>query len=73
MGISGTYAIGSDWEIGIRHEDYDDAVGQTNLSIAAVRYINGHDLKYTIQYNQLTADATDAELTGILIGLQVGF
>jgi hypothetical protein len=72
MAISGTYAIGSDWEIGIRHQDLDLADNTAILSIAAVNYVNGHDVKYTIQMDQLSADGAD-DVSIITIGLQVGF
>jgi hypothetical protein len=72
MAISGTYAIGSDWEIGIRHQDLDLADNSAILSIAANNYVNGHDVKYTIQMDTISADGVD-DVSILSIGLQVGF
>ncbi len=72
MAITATYAIGSDWEIGLRHQDLDTAGGDTDLDIVANRYISGHDVKYTIGLSMPDNDADTGSDT-ITIGLQIGF
>ena len=72
MAITATYAIGSDWEIGLRHQDLDTAGGDTDLDIVANRYISGHDVKYTIGLSMSDNDADTGSDT-ITIGLQFGF
>jgi len=73
MALSGTYMMGSDWEIGIRHQDlgFDDGDASI-LSIAANHYVSGHDVKYTIQMDQAEVDGAD-DVSLITIGLQIGF
>lgn len=72
MAIGATYAVGTDWEIGIRYQDLDNAAGDTDMDIAANYYVNGHDVKYTIGFSMPDNDADTGSDT-ITIGLQVGF
>jgi len=72
MAIAVTYAVGTDWEIGIRHQDLDTAGGDTDLDIAANYYVSGHDVKYTLGYSMSDDDADNGTDT-ITIGFQIGF
>ena len=72
MAIGATYAVGTDWEIGIRYQDLDNAAGDTDMDIAANYYVKGHDVKYTIGFSMPDNDADTGSDT-ITIGLQVGF
>ena len=72
MAIGATYAVGTDWEIGIRYQDLDTAGGDTDMDIAANYYVSGHDVKYTIGFSMPDNDANTGSDT-ITIGLQVGF
>lgn len=72
MAIAATYAVGTDWEIGIRYQDLDTAGGDTDMDIAANHYVSGHDVKYTIGFAMPDNDAGTGSDT-ITIGLQVGF
>lgn len=72
MAIAGTFAVGTDWEIGIRYQDLDTAGGDTDLDLAANYYVSGHDVKYTIGYS-MTDDDADNGTDTITIGLQIGF
>jgi len=72
MAVTATFAVGTDWEIGIRHQDLDTAGGDTDLDIAAVYYVSGHDVKYTIGLSMPDNDAGTGSDT-ITVGLQIGF
>jgi len=72
MAVTATFAVGTDWEIGIRHQDLDTAGGDTDLDVAAVYYVSGHDVKYTIGLSMPDNDAGTGSDT-ITVGLQIGF
>ena len=47
--VAATYAINTQWEIGMRTQD-DDTDWNPTTSAAITRYISGHDCKWTIQF-----------------------
>lgn len=61
------------WEIAARWQDLDDDDGTTIASAALNRYMLGHNVKWTLQFD--TADSDDAALEAdvISIGATVGF
>jgi phosphate-selective porin len=65
------------YELAARYEDLDDADNGTLWTVGVNRYVAGHDIKWTLQYQRLN---TDAEVDGIgldtdavSLGLTVGF
>ena len=71
MTIAATYAINTQYEIGMRSEDLDNN-NEAALSFAINRYISGHNCKCTLQYDDF--DNEDGETdTRISLGFLVSF
>jgi len=71
MSVMGTYMLQPDtWELGVRFEDYDDDASE-RLSVAAVNYLDGHDLKWTIEYSSTSVGDVDTDI--LTIQLNLGF
>ncbi len=66
------------YEVAGRYEDYDDGEANTTAyTLGLNRYVSGHDIKWTLQYQRID---TDAEVAGIAfdrdlvsVGLTVAF
>jgi len=66
------------YEVAARYEDYDDGdVNTTAYTLGLNRYVAGHDIKWTLQYQRID---TDEEIAGIAfdrdivsVGLTVAF
>jgi hypothetical protein len=74
MSVMGTYMLQPDtWELGVRYEDADNASSDSMMSIGVVNYLDGHNLKWTIQYNSVSSDDDAREVDGFAVQLQLGF
>jgi hypothetical protein len=73
MALAATYMVGSDWEIGVRHQELDTADGATDLDIAVNYYVSGHDVKYTFGYSMEDNDNDNAAEDTLTVGFQIGF
>lgn len=74
MSISGTYMITPNkYEGGIRINDMDDVADTSKLDLAVNRYIDGHNLKWTLQYSTTDSDVPANEIDMITLQLIVGF
>ncbi len=72
MTLYGTYMLTPDqWEIGARFQDMDDALDTSIMEIGVNRYLDGHNLKYSMGYRSVESDAGDADI--IQFQLQVAF
>ena len=61
------------WEGGVRYTDFDDSDFDTTRIDAAVnRYLDGHNLKWTLQYSHFENDNID-DIDLIAVQLQVAF
>ncbi len=74
MAIYGTYMLTPDqWELGVRFQDMDDADDTSIMEIGVNRYLDGHNLKYSIGYRSISADTAANESDLIQVQLQVNF
>jgi len=69
--IAATYAISTQYEIGMRSEDLDNS-NEAALSFAINRYISGHDCKCTLQYDDFDNEDGKTD-TRISLGFLVCF
>jgi phosphate-selective porin O/P len=74
ISLFGTYMLQPDtWEIGVRFQDYDNTANEDKLDIGVINHIDGHKLKWTIQYSTTTSDVAANEVDWIAIQLQLAF
>jgi len=74
VSLSGTYMFSPDkYEGGIRLNDLDDAADTSKLDLAVNRYIDGHKLKWTLQYSTTDSDVVANEVDMITLQLIVAF
>ncbi len=72
MTLYGTYMLTPDqWELGIRLQDMDDTNDTTVTEIGVNRYLDGHNLKYSIGYRSIESDLGDADI--LQLQLQIAF
>ena len=67
----GTFALNESWELGIRYQDLDDTNSTDVMDIGANYYVDGHAMKYIINWTSVGSDAGDTDL--IRIGFNAGF
>jgi len=70
--VTGSYLFTEVYEAALRYEDADDDDSTTAWSIAVNRYIQGHDIKWTLQVLVTDSDDPTNELTEWTLGLTVG-
>ncbi|MFN0006883.1 MAG: porin [Planctomycetota bacterium] len=70
--LTASYLITEAYEAAIRYEDGDDDDETTAWSIAVNRYIQGHDIKWTLQALSSDSDDPTNEVTEWTLGLTVG-
>ena len=74
MTVYGTYMLTPDqWELGIRFQDMDDTDDTSIMEIGVNRYLDGHNLKYSIGYRSISADTAANESDLLQVQLQVNF
>ncbi len=61
------------YELAVRYEDWDDSDETTAIGAAVNRYVQGHDIKWTLQWLHVDVDATDSTADVFSLGLTVGF
>jgi hypothetical protein len=72
--IAGTYMISPDtWEAGVRYQSLDDTADTNKLDVAVNHYNNGHDVKWTIQFTNMSSDNNALDGNAIVAGVEVGF
>lgn len=72
--IFGTYMLQPDaWEVALRYQDLDNDNDEDKIDISISNYIDGHNLKWQLQYATTSSDDEDNEVDSIWLGLQAGF
>lgn len=61
------------WELGARFQDLDNADNTTVIDIGANYYVNGHDLKYILNWTNVSSDTAAAEFDLIQVGVNARF
>lgn len=70
--ISASYLFTDVYEAALRYEDADDTDSTTAWSLGVNRYIQGHDIKWTLQVLSSDSDLSSSEVTEWTLGLTVG-
>ena len=74
MSVMGTYMLQPDtWELGIRYQDFDNSLDETKMDVGVINHLDGHNLKWTIQYSSISSDMAANEVDWIGIQLQLVF
>jgi hypothetical protein len=64
------------YEVGVRYEDYDDSSETTGYGLVVNRYVQGHDIKWTLQWQHQDQDSPPGASDSadvFSLGLTVGF
>lgn len=61
------------WEVAARRQDLDDDAGTTIATASVVRYVAGHAVKWTAQFDSADSDDPALEVDTLAVGLAVGF
>lgn len=61
------------WELGARFQDLDDADSTSVIDIGANYYVNGHDLKYILNWTNVSSDVDANEFDLIQVGVNARF
>jgi len=62
----------NEYELIGRYEDVDDADDTAAWTVGIVRYVVGHDAKWTLQYSSSDSDVAGKEADTVALGLTVG-
>ena len=72
--VFGTYMLQPEtWEVALRYQDLDNELGEDKIDLAVNNYLEGHALKWTLQYSTTSSDDSDNEVDSIWLQLQVAF
>jgi hypothetical protein len=69
--LMGTFALNESWELGLRYQDLDDAASTDIIDFGANYYVDGHAMKYIINWTSVGSDAGDTDL--IRVGVNAAF
>ena len=68
------YLFGSNYEVAFRYDDWDDDDETTRYNVGLNRYIDGHDIKWQLNYSTGKSDKNkENENDVIALGIAVGF
>ena len=67
------YLFGSNYEVAFRYDDWDDTAETTRYNLGLNRYIDGHDIKWQLNYSTGSSDSEANENDVIALGIAVGF
>ncbi|MFN0244493.1 MAG: porin [Planctomycetota bacterium] len=72
-----SYMFTEMYEAAVRYEDSDNDEDTNAFHVAVNRYVQGHDIKWTLQWTNISSDATlanpEGDITQIGVGLGVSF
>jgi len=71
--ITASYMFTDQYEAGLRYQDADDDDDTNAISACVNRYVQGHDIKWTLEYLHTSSDVDTAELDEWTLGLTGGF
>jgi hypothetical protein len=70
--VTVSYMVAPDeWEIAGRWEDFDDSNDSSSWTLGVNYYVEGHDMKWQLNYSSITSDASAAEIDVIAIAMLV--
>jgi hypothetical protein len=55
--IMGTFALNESWELGLRYQDLDGAAGDDIIDFGANYYVDGHAMKYILNWTSVSQDS----------------
>ncbi|MDP6763562.1 MAG: hypothetical protein QF860_11945 [Planctomycetota bacterium] len=61
------YAVSADYEVALRYEDFDDGGGGERVRAGVTRFIDGHGLKWGLDWAETSTDDGDSD--AITVGL----
>lgn len=71
--LMGTFALNESWELGLRYQDLDDAASTDVIDFGANYYVDGHAMKYIINWTSVGSDSASGDGDLIRIGVNAAF
>jgi hypothetical protein len=71
--VTATYMFTDQYEVALRYEDADDDDDTNAISAGVNRYVQGHDIKWTLAYLHTSSDLSSNEIDEWTLGLTGGF
>lgn len=71
--IVGSYAFTDQYEAALRYQDMDDDEDTTAWTLGVNRYVQNHDIHWTVQYEQISTDNASGDIDVLGVGLTVAF
>lgn len=68
-GVTASYLITNEYEVALRYEDADDDNDSTRWAASLLRYVDGHNLKWILQYSSVQSDLDALEIDQIGLGI----
>ena len=59
------------WEIGLRYQDLDDNANTDAIDIGANYYVDGHNMKYILNWTSISSDIGDVDLIRIGVNTRI--
>ena len=70
--VFGTYMLQPDtWEVAVRYQDLDNDANEDKIDISVNNYLDGHYLKWTLQYTTTSSDVDANEVDAFFLQLNV--
>ena len=67
--VTGSYMFTDMYEVGARYQDADDSENTTAWTIGINRYVQGHDIKWQLEWEHITTDNAAGDFDVIGLGL----
>ena len=72
-GVTGSYMFTDMYEAAVRYEDADDTEDTTSIRVAVNRYVAGHDIKWTVEWQTVDTDNAIDDFDVLGLGLALSF
>lgn len=72
-GATGSYMFTEMYEAAVRYEDADDTENTTSIKLAVNRYVHGHDIKWQVEWSDVSTDNVADDFSALGVGLAVSF
>jgi phosphate-selective porin len=68
-----SFLINDMYEVAVRYEDFDDAANTNKITGGVNRYVAGHDIKWTLQWEHTDTDAATGDADAFALGLVLAY
>ena len=71
--VTVAYALNDDYELALRYEDFDDADGTDIIRTGVTRYLDGHGLKWQVDWASTDSRSVFGGSDAITVGLTLAW